>query len=348
MNAPISLLARYETLKSETPALRQRDAANLLGVSEAQLVACLPDSQRLKPTFDTLLPALAQLGTLKAITRNHAVVHEKDGSFDNLTLSDKVGLVLNQDGLDLRLFISHWQSVFAVEQTTPRGTLRSLQFYDEFGDAIHKLYLKDDSKLPLWQALIAEHADDDVTPLKVGRKEKVSPALPVTLDASLFAREWLELKDVHHFHALLRRHGLSRQQAFRHAPSAHAIALQPGSIETLLQQAAEQALPIMVFVGNRGMVQIHTGAVKRIQRVGEWLNVLDPAFNLHLRDDLVSELWLLRRPTRDGIITSIEALDADGESLLSFFGKRIEGEPELADWRTLAESLPKQEAAHVA
>ena len=348
MNAAINLLQRYEMLKSENPALRQRDAANLLGVSEAQLVACLPDSQRLHPAYDNLLPALAGLGTLKAITRNHAVVHEKDGRFDNLTLSDKVGLVLNPDGLDLRLFLGHWHSVFAVEQSTPRGALRSLQFYDEFGDAIHKLYLKDNDKLPLWQALIALHASNDTIPLTVSLKETVNSSLPATLDASLFAREWLELKDVHHFHSLLRRHGLSRQQAFRHAPSAHAIALQPDCIETLLRQAAEQALPIMVFVGNRGMVQIHTGTVKRIQRVDEWLNVLDPAFNLHLRDDLVSELWLLRRPTRDGIITSIEALDINGDSLVSFFGKRIEGESELSGWRTLAENLPVQESAHVA
>ena len=77
----------------------------------------------------------------------------------------------------------------------------------------------------------------------------------------------------------------------------------------------------MVFVGNRGMVQIHTGALQRVQRIGEWLNILDPGFNLHLQDSRLHETWLVRRPTRDGIITAIEAFDADGHSIVSFFAE---------------------------
>ena len=44
----------------------------------------------------------------------------------------------------------------------------------------------------------------------------------------------------------------------------------------------------MVFVGNHGCVQIHAGPVHRIEVVRPWLNVLDPRFNLHLREDLVA------------------------------------------------------------
>ena len=39
MNAPVTLLQRYEALKAEQAHLRQRDAATQLGVSEAQLLA---------------------------------------------------------------------------------------------------------------------------------------------------------------------------------------------------------------------------------------------------------------------------------------------------------------------
>ena len=46
MNAPVTLLQRYEALKAEQAHLRQRDAATQLGVSEAQLLACLPGSTR--------------------------------------------------------------------------------------------------------------------------------------------------------------------------------------------------------------------------------------------------------------------------------------------------------------
>lgn len=351
MNAPLTLLQRYDALKAEQTHLRQRDAAAALGVSEAQLLACLPGTRRLRCKLPALLPRLAALGTLKAITRNALAVHEKDGCYDNLTLSDKVGLVLNPGGLDLRLFPAHWVHAYAAEQTSPRGTLRSLQFYDAAGHAIHKLYLKEDSAVPAWQALVAEFADADPAPLFDSSHTEAAPAsqpLPDGFDAAGFADAWLALQDVHHFHGLLRKHGLTRQQAFRHAPAGHAWQLAGDAADTLLRRAADSALPIMVFVGNRGMVQIHSGAIQRVQRIGEWLNILDPGFNLHLQDSQLHEIWLVRRPTRDGIITAIEAFDAHGHSIVSFFGQRIEGEPELAGWRDLAEHLPRKGAEHVA
>jgi putative hemin transport protein len=43
----------------------------------------------------------------------------------------------------------------------------------------------------------------------------------------------------------------------------------------------------MVFVGSPGCIQIHSGPVKNIKVMNEWLNVLDPDFNLHVREDLI-------------------------------------------------------------
>ncbi|MCP2936632.1 hemin-degrading factor, partial [Salmonella enterica subsp. enterica serovar Typhimurium] len=84
----------------------------------------------------------------------------------------------------------------------------------------------------------------------------------------------------------------------------------------------------MCFVGNPGMIQIHTGPVHRIEVMGPWLNVLDPGFNLHLRQDLVDQTWIVRKPTADGVVTSVELLDAAGETIALFFGERKPGKPE--------------------
>lgn len=345
MTAP-TLFSRYQQLKQERPQLRQRDAAAELGVSEADLVASLPEAMVLRCDPASLLPALSALGPLKSITRNQAVVHETQGEYHNLTLSEKTGLVLNPDGLDLRLFLSHWQRAFALRQPGPHGLLHSLQFFDAQGEAINKLYLLDETKLPAWEnlvqanrALASEQQQADSTPPAASAAVVDQPAV----DAAGFADEWLALKDVHHFHALLKRYGLQRQQAFRLAPPGFAHPLQPAAVAALLEGAAASGLPIMAFVGNRGMVQIHTGAIKTVRRVGPWLNVLDPAFNLHIDEARLDAVWLLRRPTRDGVITSVEVFDAAGDSVLSFFGQRREGEAELTAWRTLAESLPQKE-----
>ncbi|WP_304547848.1 ChuX/HutX family heme-like substrate-binding protein, partial [Acidovorax sp. ST3] len=59
------------------------------------------------------------------------------------------------------------------------------------------------------------------------------------------------------------------------------------------------------------------------------------------RGDHIAEAWAVRKPTKDGHVTSLEAYDADGKMIIQFFGKRHEGETERADWRSLAESLPR-------
>ena len=99
------------------------------------------------------------------------------------------------------------------------------------------------------------------------------------------------------------------------------------------------SLEIMIFVGNANCIQIHTGPVKRLVTTGPWFNVLDPDFNLHLREDLIHEAWLIRKPTRDGDVTSVELYDAKGETIAMLFGKRKPGLPEDKTWRALANSM---------
>ena len=72
-----------------------------------------------------------------------------------------------------------------------------------------------------------------------------------------------------------------------------------------------------------------------------WLNVLDPGFNLHLREDLIDSVWVVEKPTVDGIVTSVEVFDAQSELIAMFFGVRKPGSPELPAWRDLVGRLPR-------
>ena len=100
-----------------------------------------------------------------------------------------------------------------------------------------------------------------------------------------------------------------------------------------------------MFVANRGIVQIHTGPVKNVAPMGPWLNVMDPTFHLHLRADHIAEAWAVRKPTKDGHVTSVEAYDKNGEMIIQFFGKRKEGMDERADWREILGNLPRPDSA---
>jgi putative hemin transport protein len=105
---------------------------------------------------------------------------------------------------------------------------------------------------------------------------------------------------------------------------------------------------LMCFVSNRGIVQIHTGPVSNITPMGPWLNVMDPTFHLHLRADHIAEAWAVRKPTKDGHVTSVECYDKNGEMIIQFFGKRKEGNVEMAEWRALVEGLSTTDAAAAA
>lgn len=97
----------------------------------------------------------------------------------------------------------------------------------------------------------------------------------------------------------------------------------------------------MCFVANEGTVQIHSGPIYNVQAMGPWINVMDPTFHLHLRLDHIAEAWVVRKPTKDGHVTSLEAYNAQGEMIIQFFGKRKEGFDERPDWRAIIESLTR-------
>lgn len=106
--------------------------------------------------------------------------------------------------------------------------------------------------------------------------------------------------------------------------------------QTLIQ---ERRLPIMAIVGNRGCIQIYSGRVHNIRILDAWLNVMDTGFNLHIDQNLFAQCWLVRKPTTEGVVTSIDVFDAHGELIVQFFGERHPAQPESPAWRELAESL---------
>jgi putative hemin transport protein len=318
--------------------LRNREAAFALGVSEGEALAAFVGENvvRLQPRFIELFEEVPKLGSVMALTRNDAAVHEKDGQFANMSHEGPTGIALG-DPIDLRIFYSKWAAGFAVTDVTPRGTLKSLQFFDAQGHATHKVYLREHSDHAAYEAFVERWADAEQTP---GMTVVDAPALPVPtpdadIDVPAFHSAWHAMTDTHQFFGLLRKFRLARTQALRLAESRYAQRVSSDAISTVLTQAAQSELPIMVFVGNHGMIQIHTGPVKTIQAMGPWLNVLDPGFNLHLRTDLIASAWVVRKPTSDGIVTSLELFDGKGESIAMLFGARKPGSPELAGWREL-------------
>lgn len=324
--------------------LRHRDAAAAIGVSEGEAIASLAGDGaiRLKSDFPALVAALEPLGEVMALTRNDSTVHERVGVYRGASRDGHVGLVLGDD-IDLRIFYSRWKHAFAVAEDTPRGPQRSLQVFDATGTAVHKVFLKPQSNLAEYLALIEAWSDDDQTPgiATVPAAAPMAPRDDSAIDVAGLRAAWGAMQDTHEFFGLLRNFGVARTQALRLAGDSFAERVPAAACRQMLEAAAAAGTPIMCFVGNPGVIQIHTGPVVNVRMVDEWINVLDERFNLHLRGDHIAEAWVVRKPTSEGIVTSLELFDAAGETMAMFFGKRKPGIPELQAWRDIVAALPR-------
>lgn len=335
MEQTLDLKSQWEAFKAENPKVRIRDAAKELGTTEAALIATtVGDSAiRLKDEFQEILKEVESLGYLMGLTRNDHCVHERKGIYKKLSFKGSMGLAVNPD-IDLRLFMSQWASGFAVNE----GGRQSLQFFGKDGQAVHKIYLTDTSDVAAYEALVAKYtAEDQHAELTFAALSK--PAAEIAdseVDTAKFQQGWLDLQDTHDFHGLTRTFGLSRTQALRLAPEGHATQISLEALRAVLHKASETDLEVMVFTSSAGCIQIHTGLVKKILQTGPWFNVLDPEFNMHLREDGIKSIWLVKKPTVDGAVTSIEVFDADGNIIVQFFGKRKPGIPEDQNWRAIA------------
>ncbi|SHF11323.1 hemin-degrading factor [Pedobacter caeni] len=338
MEKTLDLKSQWAAFKAEQPKVRIRDAAKQLGTSEAALIATTVGESaiRLQEQFPEILKEVEGLGYVMGLTRNDHCVHERKGVYKKVSFRGPIGLAVNPD-IDIRLFMSHWASGFAVNE----NERKSLQFFGKDGEAVHKIYMTERSDEAAYQALVAKYtlADQHAALVCDEAKKPVVELADAEVAVSDFKQAWLDLEDTHDFHGLLNTYGLTRTQALRLAPEGHAIPVSLAALKAMLHQVSDTDLEIMVFTGSAGCIQIHTGLVKKILETGPWFNVLDPEFNMHLRMDGIASLWLVKKPTKDGIVTSIEVFDAEGNIIVQFFGKRKPGIPEDENWRKIANEL---------
>ena len=340
-NAHDDLWQRYQATKARSTAKYARDIAAEMGISEAELTAARVghDAVRLHDDVRAIIAALESVGETKCICRNEYAVHEQVGEFTHQHLSGHAGLVLNPRALDLRLFLSQWSSVFHLND----NGRQSIQFFDPHGDALLKVYATGQTDMAAWQTLVDKFSQTAPGALTIRPADRVKYA--DAADAAALENEWRAMTDVHQFFGLLRKHNLSRQQAFRLVSDDLACRIDNNALPGLLETVRQDGNEIMIFVGNRGCVQIFTGQIERLMPQEGWINVFNRRFTLHLIEDAIAESWITRKPTKDGIVTSLELFAADGTQIAQLYGQRTEGQPEQTQWREQVAALAAKDIA---
>jgi putative hemin transport protein len=346
-----SLAERWAVLRAEQPKLQIRDAARALGTSEAALLATgigktvtrLSDADH--AVNDIMMRAL-DLGTVLALTRNENGVLERTGVATKAkpeSFSDKERFRAVAGGylggeIDLRFHFANWKHAFAVVQPGRDGAMsRSLQFFDAQGNAAHKVYVKSEAGVAVFDKIVADfrHPRQDGPLNFAAAAPRPAEVADSAVDVKEFQLAWKEMTDVHQFNRIVSEFKLTREQAMRLAPEGMASKIGPMALRKLLDESAKQQLPIMAFLGNGATTQIFSGKIGKTAASGDWYNVLDPEFNLHIRETALKNGYVVQRAG----VTSVEFFDKEGELVVTFFGVRERSKPQPQAWIDLTRTL---------
>ncbi|MGY6558594.1 MAG: hemin-degrading factor [Nitritalea sp.] len=338
-----ALKQAWAELKAASPQLRIRDAAAQLGVSELELLTTQLGEgvTRLTAAFDEQLKQFPTFGRVMALTRNEGCVLEHKGPFQKITLHGAMPQVVATviGPIEQRVFLSGWKYGFAVVQDSPRGVMRSLQYFDGEGQAVLKVFMQSKSNLDAFDDFVATYAAEDQGE-DFALAPYPTPVYAEEIDVPAFRTAWENMKDTHDFFGMLKTFNVHRLEALKLIGKPWAYPVDRlEAVRTILQEAAAQQLPIMIFAGNRGNIQIHQGKVKNIKQFGTWLNVMDPDFNMHLNEEQVASAWVVHKQTTDGLVSSVELFDATGEMIAQFFGLRKPGLAQNETWKKIIDSL---------
>ncbi|MEM8813920.1 MAG: ChuX/HutX family heme-like substrate-binding protein [Pseudomonadota bacterium] len=338
--------ADIRAARAAESVLRERDLAAKLGISEAELLAAHTGEGvvRIDPHPDGIMAAAQSLGNVMALTRNESCVIEKTGLYEEYHPGNHAAMVLGRD-IDLRIFPSHWSFAFQVEKKTEGGVRRSLQVFDAAGDAVHKIFLVETSKKESWDEISSRLKLDEQTQSLV--PEGRVPPEPPKADPSkrsVLLKEWERLTDTHQFLRLASKLKMNRLGAYHTAGPPLATPLKREAADAALARVRDAGIEIMLFVGNRGCIEIHSGPIGILKPMGPWQNVLDPGFNLHLRLDRIHEVWAVDKPTRRGSAISIETFDEHGQLIFQVFGVGKEGRDSRPAWNAIVDDLSESMA----
>ncbi|WP_332066071.1 hemin-degrading factor [Bartonella sp. CB189] len=334
------------SLHEEKQEMRNRDFAISIGISEAELIAayCTTEkAKRLEADVKTFLEHAPKLGTVMALTRNEEAVHEITGCFEKVVQSQHVPLTLGE--IDLRIFAKQWKFGFEYEMVILGQPTKSLQFFDQYGVAVFKLYSKDATNMEEWDNLVNKllHKEQSSI-LDISTTPPPQAEHDITdIDIDKFQEHWRNMTDVHQLHQIISELKINRHDAVKYAGNEFANELKIDAIEMMLNRVVQQEIPIMCFVGNKGCIQIFSGKIKNIKAMGPWINVLDQKFHLHLLMSGVEKVWCVRKPTSDGYVSSLEVFNKNNDMVIQFFGVRKEGQKERQDWRSLLKSFSQNQ-----
>jgi len=317
---------------------RPLDDQQLPNLTDVQRIALQPRATRLNGDFAPLMQRLAALGNLTEVTRNPSALLEKDNVSGALYVNNEIELA-PAEAMHLRIFYPQWEHGYALEEhdACNGGKQHSLQFFDRYGNMMHKIVLGENGDIASFRQLVRDHAAaEQLAPHLIHPRESDTEGNDDTLsqiDVDALRAEWAHTHNHDDFVQRQEAFDQQRLRKLRLAGKAFAYQVANDSARVILQRMTEFGTSIMAQVGNAGIVQAYYGKIKNIRVKDSRLKIMNAGFRMQLREDHIDSIWVAKKPTTDGIITSLELFNRQGTHIASFLSKKSNGQPEPREWR---------------
>ncbi|MCW5300734.1 hemin-degrading factor [Herbaspirillum lusitanum] len=317
---------------------RPLDDQQLPNLTDVQRIALQPRATRLNGDFAPLIQRLAALGNLTEVTRNPSALLEKDNVSGALYVNNEIELA-PAEAMHLRIFYPQWEHGYALEEhdACNGGKQHSLQFFDRYGNMMHKIVLGENGDIASFRQLVRDHAAaEQLAPHLIHPRESDTEGNDDTLsqiDVDALRAEWAHTHNHDDFVQRQEAFDQQRLRKLRLAGKAFAYQVANDSARVILQRMTEFGTSIMAQVGNAGIVQAYYGKIKNIRVKDSRLKIMNAGFRMQLREDHIDSIWVAKKPTTDGIITSLELFNRQGTHIASFLSKKSNGQPEPREWR---------------
>ena len=177
-----TILQEWHTLSEKAGRpLFAVEAAQKLGISEAELQLSKANTAVLNSDLKTIIPQMSTLGYCMAMTRQPEMVIESRGIYRQVNLNE-INSCISGQNIDLQIVASDWQIVLAVMEATPHGEKASIQFYTSRGEAIHKAILHEKDSQQRFDTFVKDHKSDINPKINVQSIQQPSTSTSIARD----------------------------------------------------------------------------------------------------------------------------------------------------------------------
>ena len=260
-----------QLLKDESNSnLRIRDAAFKLNLSEAELLSTKSGEQvnflKVVDKIDFLKKILT-LDKLMFLSRNDYVVHEKTVFCQDVELKGGSLIKFKNSQTDILKFdIDSIKYIFSEKKIHNNKNLRSIQFFNQAGSSVFKIYLKSDQG-EAFDKLISEFQVDYNFELQSSLYFNTSEILTRRKDLCRDSFDSFKYKDLIEWKCS----SINKTGVFRN----------------ILEVASKEKYELGIYVIGPNCNQFHFGHIEKVVDYRGWLNVLDPEFNIHVKEDFI-------------------------------------------------------------